>query len=63
MKCPYRIKKIEYHGVSHGAYCLKSNDIHEDFEDCYGESCPLYIGQDKCARVEREKGFALNENM
>lgn len=55
MKCPYRIKKMIYKGVSHGAYAMKSNDIREEFEECYGESCPLYIGFAKCARAEAEK--------
>ena len=54
MKCPYRIKKEIYKGVSHGAYCLKSNDVCELFEECYGRECPLFV-DNECVRAKSER--------
>lgn len=56
MKCPYRINRSFYKGVTHGTYALKSNDIREDFAECYGEECPLYdSAYHICIRANKER--------
>lgn len=47
MKCPYRKETI----------LIKTNETEkttEQYEDCYGEQCPLY-DEGKCLRVETHK--------
>ena len=54
MKCPYRIS--EHKRIVRGF----SSEIHiserTEFEECYGENCPLYDEDIGCIRVQNEGG-------
>lgn len=50
MKCPYRVST--YKQIVKGC----NTEIFEkaEFEDCYGEDCPLYYDEGVCSRVQNE---------
>ena len=53
MKCPYRLEKKFLKNVDNGYMRYKSNDLYENFADCYEDKCPFYSGG-ICRKVEKE---------
>lgn len=65
MKCPYRIKRIFSKHVREAgnselkavwASPLEADTVHEEFEECIGDECPLFNSTyERCFRAYAER--------